>query len=89
MKHFKKITLLLVALISFHATAHDFEVDGIFYEVTDDTSNTVAVTYKGNSNEAYSNEYSGRVSIPELVTYSGTTYSVTFIGNSAFMAAPA
>ena len=62
--------------------AHDFEVDGIFYNKTSD--NTVAVTYKGYSYDSYSNEYAGDVVIPSSVDYNGATYSVTSIGNSAF-----
>ena len=39
---------------------------------------TIAMT------NSYSNEYSGAVTIPESVTYSGSTYSVTSIGDKAF-----
>ena len=57
--------------------AHDFEVDGIFYNKTSD--NTAAVTYQGSS---YG--YSGDVVIPSSVNYNGATYSVTSIGDLAF-----
>lgn len=63
--------------------AHDFEVDGIFYKKTSD--NAVAVTYKGNYADNYSNEYAGDVVIPSSVNYNGVTYSVTSIGDSAFI----
>ena len=66
------------------ATAHDFVVGGIYYNITDATNKTVAVTYKGSSYSAYFNEYTGDVVIPESVTYNGTTYSVTSIGEDAF-----
>ena len=62
--------------------AHNFEVDGIYYNYLD--GNNVAVTYEGSSYDAYNNEYSGEVTIPETVTYNGTTYNVTSIGNYAF-----
>ena len=65
------------------ATAHEFEVDGIFYNKSG--NNTASVTYKGDSWYAYANEYSGAVTIPTEVTYEGTTYSVTSIGNNAFL----
>ena len=58
--------------------AHDFEVDGIFYNKTSD--NTAAVTYKGDS---YSS-YFGDIVIPSSVDYNGATYSVTSIGEGAF-----
>ncbi len=75
MKHLIKTTLLLLALLLPTLThALDFEVNGIYY-ITNGTNATVT---SGN------NEYSGSVTIPATVTYGGTTYSVTSIGNSAF-----
>ncbi|MDO5771175.1 MAG: leucine-rich repeat domain-containing protein [Bacteroidales bacterium] len=65
------------------ASAHDFEVDGIYYNINSDGT-SVSVTYKGWSNDSYDNEYSGAVTIPATVTYSGKTYSVTSIGYNAF-----
>ena len=65
------------------ASAHDFEVDGIYYNINSDGT-SVGVTYKGNYYDYYDNEYSGAVTIPASVTYSGKTYSVTSIGDSAF-----
>ena len=78
----KLFTLFMALLATTHLWAHDFEVDGIYYNYLD--GNNVAVTYKGSSYDAYNNEYSGEVTIPETVTYNGTTYSVTSIGNYAF-----
>ena len=62
--------------------AHDFEVDGVFYNKTSD--NTVAVTYKGYYSDSYSDEYEGNIVIPSSVDYNGATYSVTSIGDEAF-----
>ena len=73
--------VLLLSVAS--ASAHDFEVDGIYYN-KEDWNKTASVTYKGDSEYAYSNEYSGAVTIPSEVTYEGITYSVTAIGTSAF-----
>lgn len=64
-------------------SAYDFEVDGIYYNITSDTDKTAEVTYKGISYTEY-DEYFGVVTIPEFVTYCGNTYSVTGIGNYAF-----
>ena len=58
--------------------AHDFEVDGIYYDKIN--SSKVEVTYKGDSYDSYSNEYNGSVVIPSSVNYEGITYSVTSIG---------
>ena len=78
----KKLFLLFVTLVATTCLwAHDFEVDGIYYNYLED--NNVKVTYKGNSYNDY-NEYSGAVSIPSTVTYNGTAYNVTSIGKQAF-----
>ena len=74
------IAMMLIGWLP--SLAYDFEVDGIYYNKTSD--NTVAVTFKGNSYDSYSDEYSGNVVIPSSVDYNGTTYSVTSIGSSAF-----
>lgn len=73
--------LLSVWLPSF---SHNFEVDGIYYNITDETAKNVAVTCKGDSYSDYSNEYTGSVVIPSSVTYNGTTYSVTSIEDYVF-----
>lgn len=72
--------LLLSAASAF---AHDFEVDGIYYNINSDGT-SVSVTCKGSYYNSYSNEYSGAVTIPTSVTYSGKIYSVTSIGSYAF-----
>lgn len=77
------LMLLMMALITSTAIAHDFEVDGIYYKKNSDNT-TVTVTYRGSSAIAYSNEYKGDVNIPETVTYGGMTYSVIKIGTYAF-----
>ena len=76
------ILLTMLSMVSLEATAHDFEVDGIYYNITSSTENTVEVTYKGNNYS--SSVYSGSVVIPESVTNDGETYKVTSIGNYAF-----
>ena len=80
MKH-KTLSIMLtmfMSMVACVASAHDFEVNGIYYKITSFTEFTVSVTY------SYSNEYTGSVVIPETVTYSGKTYSVTSIGSNAF-----
>ena len=58
--------------------AYDFEVDGIYYNITSKTYLEVEVTYG-----TYAN-YSGDVVIPDTVNYDGSTYNVTSIGDYAF-----
>ena len=86
MKH-KTLSILLamfMSMVACVASAHDFVVDGIYYNITSSTDRTVSVTYRGNESDSYSNEYTGSVVIPKTVTYSGKTYSVTSIGRYAF-----
>lgn len=74
---FKSVMAVLVALFSFNAHAYVATINGICYDI--DTSNmTASVTY-GN------NKYTGSLIIPSTFSYDGNTYSVTSIGNRAFM----
>ena len=82
---FRFLPAILMSLVANVVSAHDFVVDGIYYNITSSTAPlTVAVSYQGSSYSSYSNEYTGSVSIPSSVTYNDNTYSVTSIGNSAF-----
>ncbi len=83
----KKLTSFLVAL--FFATtaiyAYNFQVGDLYYNITSSTAPyTVEVTYQ----QAWSSDnYKGltTVTIPASVTYNGTTYAVTSIGDRAFL----
>ena len=79
----KKLLLIIALLASLPSFAHDFEVDGIYYNKTSDTE--VSVTYRGTSSYDYSNEYTGDVIIPSTVSYNSVEYSVTSIGDAAFI----
>lgn len=57
------------------------EIDGVYYILD---GNEAIVTYK-NDNK---NSYIGDIVIPETVTYSGKTYEVTAVGESAFEKEP-
>ena len=71
--------LLFLALVATTALwAEDFSVDGIYYNILADKTNEVEVTYG-------SSGYTGPVTIPSTVTYNGVIYSVTSIGNWAFI----
>ena len=74
----------LLLLCSTVVSAHDFEVDGVFYSIKSSAGKTVAVTYSGSSFGAVAYEYTGAVVIPATVIYNDITYSVTSIGGSAF-----
>ena len=81
MKQFKFTFLLtiLMSMVGMRAFAYDAKIDGIYYNFS---GTEATVTYYSD----YTNidAYIGNVVIPESVTYNGTTYSVTSIGNEAF-----
>ena len=82
-----KLFLLISALCLVSATrvsAHDFEVDGIYYNIISSTDCTVAVTFKGDYYYTWTTEYNETVTIPESVTYNNMVYRVTEIENKAF-----
>ena len=85
MKYLKHLFTALLLPCCIIVNAHDLEVDGIYYNITDATNKTVEVTYRGDYYNSYTNEYTGSVVIPESVTYNGTTYSVTSIGRDALV----
>ena len=71
----RKLVLILIALFTLSASAEDVEIDGICYNLI----------FKGNIAEVTGcHHYSGDVVIPETVTYSDVTYSVTTIRKNAF-----
>ena len=76
------LLLLLVASVS-AIYASDTQVDGIWYDF-DISTKTASVTYRGSSCSSYEGEYYGSVVIPSSVTYYGTTFNITSIGDRAF-----
>ena len=78
--------LLLILLIfsSFYALAYDCKVDGIYYDLNNDDK-TASVTYMVLGSSDDKDAYVGNIIIPESTTYNGTTYSVTSIGDAAFL----
>ncbi len=63
-----------------HELEANFVVNGFFYKITSTSPREVEVTCR---NDDY-NSYSGSVTIPSTVTYGGSTYRVTRIGDRAF-----
>ena len=90
MKQIGKIVLAVLLLLNgVAAAAHNFEVDGIYYNITSHQDQTVIVTYCGNFFDEYSNEYVGNVTIPSnIIIYEGRSYSVTAIDEWAFYGCP-
>lgn len=68
---------------SITTSAHDFEVDGIYYNIISEEDLTVEVTFYGEQlGEEY--RYKGDIVIPKTVSNAGKIYCVTRIGKSAF-----
>ena len=76
------LTTVAVLLCSITASAYDFQVGGIYYNITSAEELTVEVTCE-DINES-SGTYSGDLVIPSSAFYGGNTYKVTGIGNYAF-----
>ena len=90
MKHFittskSVLCVLLMIGAAIPALGHDFEVDGIYYDMNGDGA-TVSVTAKNKTQSwmAYSND----VVVPATVDYDGQTYTVTAVADSAFYSCP-
>src|SRR5574344_1459546 len=88
-KTFQIMVLLCAIILSGTSFAHDFSAVNssgttIYYNITDTTTHTVAVTFQGTEWDSYYNEYTGSVVIPGSVSYNNINYFVTTIGNYAF-----
>ena len=83
MKH-KTFSFLLAVLMSMAANVASAYT--IYFRVISEEEKTAMISYRGNSWDAYSNEYTGSITIPETVTSSstGNTYTITAIDANAF-----
>ena len=77
----KVLSLILVTLLPLLAHAYDAQIDGIYYNFSEDEATVTCKVY--NNDNSYS-DYFGSVVIPKYVNYIGKTYSVTSIGDYAF-----
>ena len=78
----KKLFLMfLLSFVGMTVSAHDFEVDGIYY-TCNKAAKIATVTYAGD--DTWSKSYSGDVHIPASVEYEGVVYSVIGISEKAF-----
>lgn len=78
----------MLIIVANNVKAHDFEVDGYYYNFVSIPDLTVVLTYKGEYNdydwENISPSYSGDVTIPKTVEYLGKTFNVIGINANAF-----
>ena len=73
------LTSMALLLCNITISAYDFAVDGIYYNITSSTDNTVEVTQG-----IIYGVHAKSVTIPTMVIYNGKTYEVTSIGDKAF-----
>ena len=83
MNRLRTLILTMGLLSGIIGHAHDFEIDGVFYNIISATELKVAVTYQGDDYWSQ-DEYSGVVTIPSAVTYKNNTYNVVNIASRAF-----
>lgn len=82
----KIIFILLLAASTGIVSAYDFQVDGLCYNILTDQTNAVEVTSWVDKPWIGSNYPNLTIAnVPDYVTYQDITYSVTSIGNKAFM----
>ncbi len=78
MKYFKQMSMfMLMLLCSMTSLAYDFEVDGIYYNIIDLDSKTVAVTHNGKNEKTFSINIGTNLS-PHYVEI--TYYADTYVG---------
>ncbi len=75
--------LMLTMMIYFSVSAHDFEANGIYYNILSLTDKTVEVTFCGEDG-SHNNSYSSELTIPSTVAHGENIYSVIQIGRLAF-----
>ena len=81
-RFYKGLMVVLLMAVALPSRAYDFMVDGLCYNYNDDGT-SVTLTFERTASPSYSNLESSII-IPESVTYNGTTYSVTIIGENTF-----
>ena len=78
------LCFLILLMVPLASMAYDFEVDGIYYNLTGSSSVAVTCEVKPTFDGGYTASYSGHITIPSTVNYNNKSYAVTSIGESAF-----
>lgn len=85
---FKTAIALLFLTAAVGANAHDFSatVDGqrLYFDITNKSKRTAAVTYNGSISDRKENKLTGKVKIPSKVKHDNVVYDITAIGPKAF-----
>lgn len=78
------LTIVMTLTMGFPILAHDFVVDGIYYNVIDEDNKKVEVTGTSSSITTNPSMYSGNIIIPNKVEHREIVYTITSIGPRAF-----
>ena len=81
------ITLALLTMVG--VWAQRFQSAGLYFNITDETAQTVEVSYEAKSSGSNYSSLPGVLVIPATVTYNEVEYKVTGIGKEAFRKCPA
>ena len=83
-KLFLSTLLLALPLL---VNAYNAKIGGIYYDLNTPNKRAIVtyLRYEANNSTHYFSDYTGSVDIPEKVKYNGVTYSVTGIGQYAFV----
>lgn len=77
------LLIILMLITGIYASAYDFKVNGIYYNMLSD--NECEVTYKEKVTDyEYKSTYSGNIRIPEYINIQGEVLKVTGVGDYAF-----
>ena len=80
----KLFSFILLALLPVVASAYDAEVNGVFYNFSEDEATVTFMKYDEGGNPMIISGYTGSVTIPSSVTFDGKTYVVTSINTYTF-----
>ena len=78
------LTTLATLLLALTSWAYGVEIDGIYYVLNSSTNTAIVARYTSSTNNNPNALYKGNIAIPASVSYGGTAYRVTKIGNYAF-----
>ena len=79
------LAFLVMLMATIQTFGYDFKLDGIYYNITSKEDRTVEVTYYSYVGSDNKYAYDGAISIPQKLIYSNKTYTVTAIGERAFV----
>ena len=84
----KIVPLILLSIITLMGHAEVFDVDGLWYETTSETTVSFIVEPSGGGSFTSKKSYQGDIIIPKTVDHNGVTYTVTAVKATTFNDSP-